>query len=311
MLKNFGGVGAIFGLLQGAMLHAFIVQKNVYQNYIMAHAEDSVITKQQLENQLALAQKGKKVDLQAENELKAKILDAMIEKKIVVKEFERMRGEFPESHIQKKYDFIQKAHFGGDALGFAGALRAQGQTKFTYMTYLREEAIVECMCERNVMRPSTVSPLEIQAYYDAHRPQLVQEKRFDVDQIIVGKAREEAISAIKTCLAEGAPYEESYGKLSRIPGVSASRMDDLSAGDVVPAIAEKIGTMAENSFASTPVLCGDQMVFLGLRAVKNAHALTLAEARERIECILLGEKYQSLRQRWINGLKKKSYYVIL
>jgi hypothetical protein len=99
--------------------------------------------------------------------------------------------------------------------------------------------------------------------------------------------------------------------LFQIPEVNVSRMDDLSETDILPAIAEKIVKMTENSFANTPVPCGDQIVFLGLRSVKNAHTLTLSEARERIELTLLSEKYQSLRQRWIDSLKKKSYYVLL
>ncbi|MDR0590404.1 MAG: peptidyl-prolyl cis-trans isomerase [Puniceicoccales bacterium] len=299
------------GLLQSAVIHAFVAKENVYQNYIVARVENNIITKQQLENQWAFAQREKIVDPQAENEQKTKILNAMVEKKIIAKEFERMKGQLPENYIQKKYDSIQKKHFEGDALQFAEALHRQGQTKLSYKTYLREEAIVECMYERNVIRPNTVSPLEIQTYYDAHRPQLVQGKRFDVDQITVPKDAVETISAIKICLEKGAPYEESRRQLSQIPGINVSRMDDLSETDILPAIAEKITEMTENSFADTPVSCGDRMVFLGLRAVKNAHTPTLSEARERIESTLLDEKYQSLRQRWIDGLKKKSYYVIL
>jgi hypothetical protein len=311
MSKIFYRVGVLFGLLQSAVSYAFVAQKNVYQNYIVARVENSIITRQQVENQWAFFQGEKTVAPQVENEQKTKILNAMVEKKIIVNGFERMKGQLPEHYIQKKYDSIQKKYFEGNPLQFVEALNRQGQTKLNYKAHLREEAIVECMYERNVIKPNTVSPLEIQTYYDAHRSQLTQKKRFDIDQITVPKDATETISAVKICLEKGAPYEESCRQLSQISGVNVNRMDDLSENDVLPAIAEKITKMTENSFAHTPVPCGDQIVFLGLRTVKNAHTPTLSEARERIELTLLGEKYQSLRQRWIDSLKKKSYYVLL
>jgi hypothetical protein len=310
MLEFFCRVGVLFSLFQSVVIHAFVAQKSVYQNYIVAHVENSVITKQQLEDHWAFIQTETTVAPQLENEQKTKILNVMVEEKIIAKEFERMKGRLPENFIQKKYDSIQKKHF-KDPLQFVEALHRQGQTKLSYKTHLREKAIVECMYERNVIKPNTVSPLEIQTYYDAHLLQLVQGKRFDVDQIIVPKDAAETISAIKICLEKEAPYEESYRQLSQIPGINVSHMDDLSETDVLPEVVEKITKMAENSFANTSVACGDRMIFLGLRAIKNAHTPTLSEARERIELILLNEKYQSLRQRWINSLKKKSYYVLL
>ncbi|MDR1303529.1 MAG: SurA N-terminal domain-containing protein, partial [Puniceicoccales bacterium] len=185
MLKIFHRVGVLFSLFQSTVTYAFVAQKNIYQNYIVARVENSVITKQQLENQWTFAQRGEVVNPQLESDQKTKILNAMVEKKIIAKEFERIKGQLSENYIQKKYDSIQKIHFEGDALQFAEALHRQGQTKLSYKAYLREEAVVECMYERNVIKPNTVSPLEIQTYYDTHLSQFIQGKRFDVDQVAV------------------------------------------------------------------------------------------------------------------------------
>ncbi|MDR3317521.1 MAG: SurA N-terminal domain-containing protein [Puniceicoccales bacterium] len=311
MLKFFFKISTLFIVLRGVTLYGFIAQKNVYQNWILAHVEDAVITKQQIEIEVSRAKQGKYLNAQSEAELHTKVLNVMIEKKIIVKEFDRMKGKLPENHVQKKYDEILKLHCDNDRLKFAEALQKQGKTTYSFKDEIRENAIVSFMYERNVIKPNTVSPLEIKHYYDTNRSKLIQERQFSIDQVMVTKENEEAITTIKSLLQQNLSYEKCCSQLTKIPGITVNHMDDLAETDVLPVITEKIATMSTYSFDNVPVDCGNQWIFLGLQNVKNAHALSLHEARNQIEHTLLGEKYQTLQEAWINTLKKKAYYVLL
>jgi hypothetical protein len=292
-------------------LHAFVIKENVYANRIVAHVEGGVITQQQVEQEAILRNLRRFPNARAREKMQSEILNAMIEKEVVVKEFERMKGQIPESYIQKKFDAIQRKRFEGDPLKLEEALRYQGKTKAGYKNDLRREAIVECMYERRVTKPNTISPLEIKSYYDNHRSELAREKQFDIDQVTIPKENQAAIRAVKECLALDLSYDEKYQKLSHIAGVDVKRMNNLNEQDVLPQIIEKIEKIAINFFDGEPVDFGDQIAFLGLRGNREAHLFSLAEARGSIERILLNEKYQALRKNWVDGLRKNSYCVVL
>jgi hypothetical protein len=55
----------------------------------------------------------------------------------------------------------------------------------------------------------------------------------------------------------------------------------------------------------------NHIMFFGLRAIEEERPLTLVEANGHIERILLDERYQRLRQNWLDSLRKKAYYIVL
>jgi hypothetical protein len=309
MLKNFCGILLSSVLPLGGTLHGFTVQKNVYSNYIVARVEDHVITKQQVEGEIALTTGGNTLAPEVKDELQTKVLDTLIEKKIIVKEFKRMKGQLPESYVPKKYDEIQKTHFDNDPLKLVEALHRQGKSKTSYKAWIQEEAIVSCMYERNVHKPNSVSPLDIQNYYQTHPEKFVQGKQFDIDQIMVKKEDTDTISSIQAYLKEECPYETHCQVLSQIPGITLSHMEAINESEVLPTIAEKITALPIGSFSSVEL--DEQIIFLGLCNIREARTLSLTETRESIEQTLLGERHQKLRQEWLDRLKQKAYCVIL
>jgi hypothetical protein len=314
-LKSFGfGIPwtALF-LGLGDVSSALGASAPVYDNKIIAYVEEHVVTQHQIDTEIKVieATEGRLLDPKAKEEMGKKILEKIIEKEIIIKEFERMKGQLAESHVQKKYDAIQKTHFAGNPLKLAEALRYRGKTKLSYKNELRQGIIVECMHEQNVLKPTIVSPREIQGYYDHHRSKLIQKKQFDIDQIRVKKENQEEIAQIIQCLNAPQSYEERYQSLLQIPKISIDRMDELAEDDIIAVVAEKIRKMAVHTFSDVPIEIGDQMLFLGLRNIREAHLLSINEAMRIIEHRLTEKKYRLLRQKWIDDLKKKAYYVIL
>jgi hypothetical protein len=292
-------------------IHVFAHRTNIYNNRIVAYVEDHIITQQQLEIEMILFNGGRPLEEDLRERLRSKVLDTMVEKKIIAKEFERMKGQLPTSYVQKKYDEIQKTRFANSPRKFAEALRRYGKTKASYQDELKEDAIVEYMYGRNVLKPSVVSPLEIQNYYDCHRDELIRERQFDVDQVTLDSEDGEGITLVRECLEEILPYDALGQRLTQIPGVEIHSMEGLVEGDMQPLIGEKITTMEVGTFTQEPILLGNQAIFLGLRSVREEYPLSLDEARTFIEQTLLNEKYQLLRENWIQSLKQKSYYTIL
>jgi parvulin-like peptidyl-prolyl isomerase len=88
-------------------------------------------------------------------------------------------------------------------------------------------------------------------------------------------------------------------------------MENVNENEIIPVIAEKIAKLSVGSFSEEPIELSGQFIFLGLHGIREARTLSLEEARESIEQILLEKKYQSLRQNWLDQLKRKAYCVII
>jgi hypothetical protein len=88
-------------------------------------------------------------------------------------------------------------------------------------------------------------------------------------------------------------------------------MDALLESDLLSVITKKIEKMSINSLDKEPIDFGNQIVFIGLRGVREVHSLSLNEANKSIERILLNEKNQSRLANWVDGLRKKSYCLAL
>jgi hypothetical protein len=323
MLKKFCSILSAGVLLLSSILHGFTAQKNVYSNCIVAYAEDYVITKQQVESEIyvitkqqvesemAFTDNWSVLDPEAKNQLWTETLNGLIEKEMIVKEFGRMKGQLPESCIQKKYEEVQKTRFDDDPLKLAEALHRQGESKVSYKARIKKEVIVSCMYERNVHKPNSVSPLDIQNYYQTHLEKFVQGRQFDIDQIIVKKEDTDTIASIQERLKEECSYEAHCQSLLQIPGINFSHMEAINESEVLPIIVEKITALPIDSFSDEFIELDGQIVLLGLRGIREARTLPINEVRESIERTLLGERYQKLRQEWLDQLKQKAYCVVL
>jgi hypothetical protein len=119
------------------------------------------------------------------------------------------------------------------------------------------------------------------------------------------------LKKIKNRIKDGGNYETIFKHLSEFPSVFVNRNDGLPMGDIVPEVAQKVKTMALNSFCDESIEIGDYIIFFGLRKIEKEHPLTLAEASGRIERTLLNKRCQRLRQEWLDGLREKAYYIVL
>jgi hypothetical protein len=281
------------------MLHGFTAQNIVYENKIAAYVEDRIITTQQIHQEATRSE----ISLQ-------KALDALSEKIIIVKEFDRMHGQIPTNLVKQEYDKI-KNRFGDNHEKFICTLAQKGKTEQSFKNEVRENTIIRTMYDHNVTRPSIASPRDIQDYYDTHKSELKQERQISFDQIETRKENQKSIEEIKNYIKNGGDYEEIFQHLSKIPDVKVNRDDGLPYADILPMVAQKVETIALNSFSDESMEISDHIMFFGLRKIEEEHPLTLAEANGRVERILLDKRYRRLRQDWLDSLRKKAYYIVL
>lgn len=287
-------------LLSMGMLHGSTAQNIVYKNKIAAHVENRAITTWQINQE---ATRSKISHREA--------LEVLSEKIFIVCEFVRIRGQLPENYAQKECDKIRKTRFDNDYLKFSDALKKNGKTKQSFENELREKAIVGFMYDCNVTRPSTVSPLDTQNYYNAHKSEMKQGRQISFDQIAISKENQKSIEDVKKCIKSGNNYEEIFERLSKIPNANINRNDDLLCADILPTVVQKVETMALNSFSDEGIELGNHIMFFGLRKIKEERLLTLTEASANIERILLNKRYQQLRQDWLDSLRKKAHYIVI
>jgi hypothetical protein len=99
--------------------------------------------------------------------------------------------------------------------------------------------------------------------------------------------------------------------LFQIAGVSLNHIDNIGEGELLAAIAERMAVLPVGSFEHEAVELDGYVRFLGLHGVMEGQALSLDEAREDIEPILLEEQYGWLHRKWLDQLKRRAYCGIL
>lgn len=308
------------GLLLLASGVAQIPEANV--NGIAVVVNDEVITRHDVMSYIApsvellVRQYGDQPDLLNQKllEVEQDGLNQLIERKLIMHEFETSGYTWSESAVEDEMERRIRENFDGDRVALMHQLQDWGLTKDSWRKRLREEQIAGAMRRQHVARNILISPYKIEKYYAEHLKEFKLGDQVKLRSIMVSTRNKpnpdqvrRLMSELKQTLDAGAPFEE----LARI---YSEETIARQGGDRV--WVERDGLrkeLADVAFELPPGRHSDVIDLDGtfwllyVEAARKNHVRTLPEVRDEIEATLKAQEQNRLHQQWIDRLKKKSF----
>ena len=245
-------------------------------------------------------------------EVKQQALETLVERQLILMEFDAQGYQLPEKIIDKQVQERIRDRF-GDRLTLTRTLQAQGVTFEAFRKDIKTTVIVDFLTAQNVNSVSLVSPSEIKAYYDTHLEDFQQEKLIRLRMIFL-KANPENRTAAEAMLKEIRAKVEAgtdFASLAKVYHQGSQRNQGGDWGwvdrNTLRSDLSEEAFKLEEGQASEIITTDEGCYLLYAQEIKPAEPKRLASVQSEIEAILLAEEKNRLRTNWIDELKKKNF----
>ncbi|MBM3847627.1 MAG: hypothetical protein FJ405_15245 [Verrucomicrobia bacterium] len=242
-------------------------------------------------------------------------LTNLIERKLIVQEFESRGGPLPERYVEDEIDRELRNNV-ESRVGLLRKLQAVGQTYEDYKREKREDILVREMSMYHVKSDKIlISPKKIETYYQANLSEFALEERVRLRLITLNKAAGDDNSAKKTLakeiagkLAGGASFAElaaahSEDSRAKDGGDSKEFLDTKTLREEFKSAVASLLDKKASDVIETP----EGFFILMVEERQSAGHRPLGEVRNAIEDILSARERERLRERWIERLRKKAF----
>jgi peptidyl-prolyl cis-trans isomerase SurA len=245
--------------------------------------------------------------------------DGLIERQLVLHDFELAGYKVPESVIE---DYVQaqiRERF-GDRATLTKTLQAEGTTYERFRKQTRDRFIIQQMHYIHVSDALVISPHKIEMYYLQHTNDFKVAEQVKLRMIVLTNAPDSDTSEtrklaeeILSRINEGAKFSEMASIYSQ--GTQRSQGGDWGwvqkyNRDGAPVLRKELFDVA---FALKPggksgvIETPEAFYLMMVDDVRPGHIVPLSEVRGKIEDVLLTEERNRLQKQWIERLKKKTF----
>jgi peptidyl-prolyl cis-trans isomerase SurA len=287
---------------------------------VKAIVHDSVITYHEVEVFAApaidVARRQFRTDREGLNkkitELLAESLDQLVERQLILHDFQAAGYNFPEAIIEEAVQEKIRERF-GDRKTLTKTLQAQGMTYEKFRQQMRDQIIVEALRGKNISSEIVVSPHKIEKYYNEHTKDYEVEDQVKLRIIVLNKSGETNTDArtladdILVKLKGGASFTEMASVYSQ--GSQRGQGGDWGWADrstLRKELADVAFTLKPGEIS--PVIETKSSCFIMLvEETKPAHVRPLNEIRDEIEKNLMVDERARLAKQYADKLKKKTF----
>ncbi|MFW6352799.1 MAG: peptidylprolyl isomerase [Verrucomicrobiota bacterium] len=292
-----------------------------YKQGIAAAVEDSIITFEELRREMApliprvreSARNRAEFDRRME-ELYFEVLQSLIDRVLIVKEFREKEYNLPPTFIENEFDKVLIEDFNSDRGKFHEYLQAQGLNVREFRSDLREQIIVSVMRGEKQRSSSQISPERIENFYNENKLHFYEDESVKLRIITLRPIADESedlmrqnVDAVIGALEAGQPFAEvarEYSQDSR-----RERGGDwgwIKRGDLKDELAD-VAFELEVGEHSDPVRIENQTMILFLEDHREEGIQPLGEVRDRIEDILSNQLARQTQEAWLERLRKQAY----
>lgn len=318
------------GILASALCPAVIAQTSEYdslptENGIAAIVESTIITHEELRKDLAplIPQLQRKARNAQEfqtmlDDLQRDVLMNLIDRVLIQKEFNEKfvaKGyQMPRSFVENRFDDVLINEFNNDRAKFLDYLKSQGLSMREYRAKLKEEVVVQIMLSQQRRSRSIVSPAKIENFYNENRNRFYQEERVHLKLIRLAPYASENIDLLMQTatkiieeIENGEPFEELAKKYSQ--DTRKDRGGDwgwINRSDIRDELSG-VAFSLEKGEHSQPIQVKNDIFILKIEDRKDAGVQPLAEVRDQIEGILVGQMAREEQDKWLESLREKAF----
>jgi peptidyl-prolyl cis-trans isomerase SurA len=291
-------------------------------NGIAAKVNGKIITQEEItsaitvnDRQLLMRLYGRQPTLLDEKmrQLRQDALDLLVERELILHEFETAGYQLPESVIDEYEKGIIRERY-GDRLNLIKELQLKGQTRESFRREIRADYIVQAMRQKNVSSVVLVSPYKIETYYGQNTNQFRVEDQIRLRMIFVAnrpdrpaRMSRKLADEILAKIEEGAPFKE----MAAVYSDGSQRVEAGDWGWIEPSklneeLAQVAALLAPGERSGVIELSNGCYLML-VEEFREAHVRSLPDVRDEIEKTLLLQERQRLYKQWIERLKAKSF----
>ncbi len=306
---------------QGFLRHNMITNKSLGEDAIVAVVEDRAITKAEVMRevepfipQIRKASSSEFEFNQRVNAYVSEIVQNMIDRELIVKDFEAKGMNIPQSYLDTHFDDYLKREFNGDRAELLRYVKTQGLTIKQFRDNQRKEIIVNYM--KGTMRQAVaeISPKKILEYYEKNKQKWYSAASAKIRMITLktsATATLEDNRKIATELIEKIKKGEDFAELAR-----AYSKDDSSTkggewgwykkGQLNPLLDNPVFALkvGENT---APIEIGDMIFILKVDEKREEGVQKIDDVREQIEWAIADVNSKKMYTKWIETLRAKAY----
>jgi len=295
-----------------------------FQDGVAAVVNDKVITFSQVKKEVdpieaQLRQQYSGVELIDKiKEQRLSALKSLIERELIIQDFNKMGGFIPDNYIEDQVRQIIKREYDNDRVTFIRTLQARGLSQADFKDELRKNIIVRAMNARNVQDAVIVSPFQIEQFYQDNVRQFVQPDQVKLRLIFMKKSfftssadgsdpNLEVMKEILRKIETGSDFASLAKGYSE--GAKASAGGDMgwiSEGTLRPELA-KVAFKLKPGQNSDVIITNDGYYILQVDDIQKSSVVPLSEVRADIEKNLELQEKERLRQQWLDGLRSKAF----
>lgn len=292
-----------------------------FRQGIAAEVENTVITFEELRREMAPliprireTSRSRAEFTQRMEELYFEILQNLIDRVLIVEEFNKKEFNLPQTFIENEFDRVLIEDFENDRARFLEYLNSQGKNVREFRRDLRERIIVSVMRSERRKSQSQISPERIEQFYNDNKINFYEEEAVKLRIIMLRPLADEnpdqmrqTVNRIREELRSGAPFEEVASKYSQ----DSRRERGGDWGWIQrPDLKDELSAVAFSLYRgefSEPVNLGDQIFILYAEDKREEGIQPINEVRDRIEEILASQLARQAQDQWIERLRRESY----
>ncbi|MBC7366780.1 MAG: peptidylprolyl isomerase [Undibacterium sp.] len=297
-----------------------------FANGIAAIAEEKVITVDDIRREISPLIPQIQRDARNEKEFNEKleslqdsVIQDLIDKVLIIKEFRKAKDEkevrhIPASYIDNRIAETLSEQFDNDRSKFLAYLRAKGVTPRDYRKEVEEDIIYHYMQQQQKKSQSVVSPVRIETFYRENKDRFYQEDSVHLRLIQLSRADNATDAELKikadeilTKFRAGSKFEDLAQEYSqdsrRAKGGDWGwvKRSDLKDDFKNPLFVLKPGEI------TAPLMLTEGCFLLFAEERKYAGNQAIDEVRDQIERMLITQMARTGQERWLERLRRNGY----
>ncbi|MCC7518412.1 MAG: peptidyl-prolyl cis-trans isomerase [Verrucomicrobiae bacterium] len=242
-------------------------------------------------------------------------LDQLIERRLIIQQFNARGGKVPDSVIEEDIQSIIDEQYGRDRGVFIRTLEALGMNLETFKERVKEKIIVRYMQNHEVSNEILISPYKIEKYYREHLDAFKEGEKIKLRMLYIKKSDDPEEIAGARSLAQEILLKLSTGSdFASLAAVYSEGSEKSRGGDLgFIGRSELDKELQDAAFSLKPgqiskvIETKDNLYILMVEEKISAKVTSLEEARDTIEGLLVRQERERLQKRWIASLKRKAY----
>jgi peptidyl-prolyl cis-trans isomerase SurA len=267
-----------------------------------------------VERQLRQKASGLEFEKQME-EAYEQALEALIERALVVDDFEQRGGTLPDTAVDSRIEETIRNKFRNDRVAFQKALEEEGLTFDEWRAELRAQIIVSVMRDREVDSKVAVSPREVREAYERDIARYRVPEQVELRMIRISRGRTPEELEVKRRQMEDVRRRilagEDFGAVAQAVSEGTKASVGGYWGWVEPEsrreeLAEAMACL-EPGEVSDLVETEEDLYLIRIEARREEHVIPFETVRDEIQETLRKERAKILYDEWMQRLKKRAF----